>query len=146
MIPTLVLIAGGHIHLERLQNAMSWLEQVVQSFIRHVAPHCAVIAACGYGANWDKAWLFATSFDKLQTLAGTCQHPRGSHESVMGTRATDGSFLSCHAAEYPQKLAAAFASFVHPLQSPSLIRFVIITEAIQRIPLKSLTAFLFSSE
>lgn len=92
MVLTLVYVSGGHVHLEQPQNAMSWLEPLVQSFIRHVASHCVVIAACGYGADWEKAWLFATSFSKLQLLSWKCPHPRGSHESVIGTRENDEFF------------------------------------------------------
>ena len=55
MILTLVFLAGGHVHLEQPQNAMSWLEPVAQSFIRHIAFHCVVIAACCSEANRDKA-------------------------------------------------------------------------------------------
>ena len=84
MILTLVFLSGGHVHLEQPQNAMSWLEPVAHSFIRHITFHCVVMTACCYDANWDKAWLFASSWDKLQSLAGTCQRPRGSHESVIG--------------------------------------------------------------
>ena len=55
MILTPVFLTGGHVHLEQPQNAMSWLEPVAQSFIRHIACHCVVIAACCSSANWDKA-------------------------------------------------------------------------------------------
>ena len=145
MLLTLIFLAGGHVHLEQPQNAMSWLEPVVQSFILHIASHCVVIAACCYETNWDKAWLFATSFDKLRQLAGLCQHPRGSHESVIGTRAPDGSFLSRKTAEYPSKLALSFAKLVQPLLSHRSLD-VSATELIQHIPVKSLYAFPYSSE
>ncbi len=115
MILTLVFLVGGHVHLEQPQNAMSWLEPVAQSFIRHIAFHCVVIAACCYEANWDKAWLFAASWDKFRSLAGTCPHPRGSHESVIGTRDWDGSFRSRKTAEYPKRLAISIANLVIPL-------------------------------
>lgn len=107
MVLTLVYLSGGHVHLEQPQNAMSWLEQVVQSFIRQISPYCVIIAACCYGASWDKAWLLATSFPPIQKLAGLCPHPRGTHESVIGTRAADGSYLSRKTAEYPVGLAEA---------------------------------------
>ena len=51
MILTSVHVSGGHVHLEQPQNAMSWLEAVVQSYLRHIAPFCVILAARGYGAN-----------------------------------------------------------------------------------------------
>ena len=132
----------SHVHLEQPQNAMSWLEPVAQSFIRHIACHCVVVAACCY---WDKAWLFAASWDKFCSLAGTCQHPRGSHESVIGTRDLDGSFRSRKTAEYPQKLALSIAELVIPLLSQNSFDLSV-DEALQYIPIKSLQDFPFSSE
>ena len=145
MILTLVFLAGGHVHSEQPQNAMSWLEPVAQSFIRHIACHCVVIAACCYDANWDKAWLFAASWDQFCSLAGTCQHPRGSHESVIGTRDLDGSFRSRKTAEYPKKLAISIADLVIPLLSQNSFDLSV-DDALQYLPIKSLQDFPFSSE
>ena len=145
MVLTLVYLSGGHVHLEQPQNAMSWLESTVQSFIRQIAPYCVVVAACCYGASWDKAWLLATSFPPLQTLAGLCQHPRGTHESVIGARAADGSYLSRKTAEYPVLLADGVAKLVSPLLSFNSLDMTV-SEAIQKIPVKSLSDFPFSSE
>ena len=145
MILTLVFLSGGHVHLEQPQNAMSWLEPVVQSFIRHIAFHCVVIVARCYDGNWDTAWLLATSWDKLQSLAGTCQHPRGSHESVIGTRDSDGSFRSRKTAEYPKQLAASIANLVLPLLSQRSLDLSLV-DALQYIPIKSLQDFPFSNE
>ena len=145
MILTLVFLAGGHVHLEQPQNAMSWLEPVVQSFIRHIALHCVVMAACVHGANWDKAWLFATSWDQLHQMAGLCSHPRGSHENVIGTRSSDGSFISRKTAEYPQQLAERFANIVIPLLSQQSLDLSL-QDTIKWIPIKSLYDFPFSTE
>ena len=145
MILTRVFLAGGHVHLEQPQNAMSWLEPVAQSFIRHIAFHCVVIAACCYDANWDKAWLFAASWDNFQSLAGTCQHPRGSHESVIGTRDSDGSFRSRKTAGYPKQLAISIANLVLPLISENSLDLSL-SEALKYMPLKLLQDFPFSSE
>ena len=118
-----------------------------QSFnhIRHIAFHCVVMAACCYDANWDKAWLFATSWDKFQSLAGTWQHAHGSHESVIGTHANDGSFLSRTAAEYPKKLASSVANLILPLLSQSSLDLSLM-DALNYMPIKSLHDFPFSSE
>ena len=140
MILTLVFLAGGHVHLEQPQNAMSWLEPVAQSFIRHIAFHCVVIAACCYDANWDKAWLFAASWDKFQSLAGTCQHPRGSHESVIGTRGSDGAFRSLKTAEHPKQLALSIANLVLPLLSQNSLDLSL-SDAIKYMPIKLLQDF-----
>ena len=145
MILTLVFLAGGHVHLEQPQNAMSWLEPVVQNFIRHIAGHCVVMAACFYGANWDKAWLFAASWEQLRQMACTCSHPRGSHENVIGTRLSDGSFASRKTAEYPPALAERFANIVIPLISRQSLDLSL-HDALQCLPTKSLDDFPFSTE
>ena len=124
---------------------MSWLEPVAQSFIRHIAVHCVVIAACCYDANWDKAWMFATSWDKLQSLVGTCPHPRGSHESVIGTRDADGAIHSRKTAEYPKNLASSIAHLVVPMLSQNSLGLSL-TAALKYMPIKSLQDFPFSSE
>ena len=138
-------LSGGQVHLEQPQNAMSWLEQVVQSFIRHISPYCVIVAACCYGASWDRAWLLATSFPSLRQMAGVCTHPRGTHESVIGTRAPDCSYLSRKTADYPIQMAQAFANLVFPLLSHNHLDLTI-SETIQKIPVKSLLDFPFSSE
>ena len=143
MILTLVFLAGGHVHLEQPQNAMSWLEPVAR--LNHSSVTSLAIAACCYSANWDKTWLFATSWDKLCSLAGTCQHPRGSHESVIGTRDLDGSFQSRKTAEYPKHLAVSIAELVIPLLSQNSCDLSV-EEALQYIPVKSLQDFPFSNE
>ena len=133
MVLTLVYLSGGHVHLEQPQNAMSWLEQVVQSFIRQISPHCVIIAACCYGASWDKAWLLATSFPPIQTLAGLCPHPRGTHESVIGTRGSswwkfsrlNGCFPGITRTWTTQKydLGGGFNYFVFSPQPGEMIQF-----------------------
>ena len=145
IVLTLVYLSGGYVHLEQPQNAMSWLEQVAQSFIRQISPYCVIIAACCYGASSDKAWLLATSFPPIQILAGLCPHPRGTHESDIGTRAADGSYLSRKTAEYPVGLAEAFSKLVLPLLSCNSLDMTI-PDAIQKIPTKSLSDIPFSSE
>ena len=78
----LVFLSGGHVHLEQPQNAMSWLEPVVQKFLKLISASCVCIAACQYGMNVAKSWIFATSFSDLRSLASGCNHPVGTHTST----------------------------------------------------------------
>ena len=125
---------------------MSWLEPVRSIVPSTYTPYC-YLAACGYGANWAQEWLFATSFQQLQSLAVTCSHPSGTDENVIGTREADGSFASRKTAKYLQQLAEAFASIVHLLLSHHL-QDLSLQEARSWVPVKNLHLhdFPFSSE
>ena len=113
----LTYLSGGHCHLEQPSNAMSWLEPEVQSFISNVGIHCVMLAACAYHMDIDKSWIFATSLASLQQLGTTCTHPKGTHESISGTKHPDGSFKSRDTAQYPPDLCDAFARIVQHLFS-----------------------------
>ena len=117
----LVFLSGGHVHLEQPTNAMSWLEPIVRSFLKLISASCVCIAACQYGMDIAKSWIFASSFKSLCSLACSCTHPVGTHARVQGTRDSSGQFLSRITACYPPPLAEAFASVISPLisQGPS---------------------------
>ena len=112
-----VIAAGGHGHLEQPSSAMSWDEPQVQSFIQKHACFCTVVAACGYGKNWYKNWLFASTLASLQEIACTCSHPVGTHMQIGGIRSETGQFLSRDTAEYPADLCLRMASIIVPLLS-----------------------------
>ena len=116
---TLVFQAGGHVHLEQPPSAMSWLEDCVTQFLKVTSAYCVVIAACEYGADWYKSWMFASSMQAISSLGAVCTHPPGSHLSIRGTNVETGEFLSRQTACYPKALAAAFAKLVNPLFSQS---------------------------
>lgn len=88
----LIFQSGGHTHLEQPTNAMSWLEPVTQHFLRQTSAFCVCIAACCVGLDIHKSWMFASSFEPITSLASTCHHPPGSHESIQGTRDEFGHF------------------------------------------------------
>ena len=102
---TLVFQSGGHVHLEQPLNAMSWLERVVRQFIHLIGASCINIAACAYGMDIYKAWMFASSFSGLRPLGCTCQHPPNSHVRLQGLRDESGAFASRATAQYPFQLA-----------------------------------------
>ena len=112
---TLIYQAGGHAHLEQPPTAMSWLEDCVKSFLTLISAWCVVISACGYGKNWYKQWMFASSWQRISELGHLCQHPPGSHISLVGTISETGEFLSRQTACYPEALATSFAHIVAPL-------------------------------
>ena len=111
----LVFLAGGHVHLEQPTNAMSWLEPFVQSFLQLISAFCVSVAACHFGRDWNKSWMFACSFPPLKSLACSCEHSQGSHVQVQGQRDDQGQFLSRQTACYPESLAQAWATLVFPL-------------------------------
>ena len=113
----IVVSAGGHSHLEQPKTAMSWDEPIVQQFISQHGCACISIAACGYGKDWHKHWLLASTFSALAKLACACDHAPGSHQPIAGVRTESGQFLSRATAEYPESLAQSFAQIILPLLS-----------------------------
>ena len=111
--------SGGHGHLEQPKSAMSWDEPVVQQFIKQHSCSCISMAACGFGKDWHKYWMFATasSFIPLEKLACACLHPPGSHQQIAGVKTSTGHYLSRETAEYPSSLASQFAQIILPLLS-----------------------------
>ena len=107
--------AGGHGHLEQPPTAMSWEEDCAQQWIQSAACSCVHLAACHFDKNWNKAWLFATSFPPLQVLGCVCEHDRNSHENIMGKKDASGRYVSRLTAEYPSQLADSFANIVAAL-------------------------------
>ena len=114
---TLIFQAGGHVHLEQPPSAMSWLEDCVQQFLKLTSAWCIVIAACAYGKDWHKSWMFASSFSELSVLGAVCQHPPNSHLQIRGIDAATGQFVSRQTACYPEALAQTFAKIVDPILS-----------------------------
>ena len=90
----LIYLAGGHCHLEQPTNAMSWMEPEAQDFVAQVGIFCVLMAACAYDQSWDKSWMFSSSLEDLTQMGAICKHQRGTHESIIGARAPDGSFNS----------------------------------------------------
>ena len=109
--------SGGHGHLEQPPTAMSWQEPSVQQWLRTSGAFCIHLAACRFGRNWNKAWLFASSLHSLQAMACVCDHPKSSHENIGGVVDSSGQYLSRQTAEYPSELAEQFASITLPLFS-----------------------------
>ena len=109
--------AGGHVHLEQPSTAMSWLEAETQSFVRSIGSHCINLAACLFGKDWQKHWMFSSSFPPLRQLGGACPHQPGSHQQIAGRANQAGDFLSRDTACYPEQLASAFADLVFPFLS-----------------------------
>ena len=112
-----VIASGGHGHLEQPSSAMSWEEPIVRAFIKLHACSCIFVSACGYGRDWHKNWMFATTFSALRSIGFKCNHPQGTHQSLQGTRTESGHFLSRETAEYPSDLCQAIAKIILPLLS-----------------------------
>ena len=102
---TLIFQAGGHVHLEQPPSAMSWLEDCVIQFLKLISAWCVVIAACAYGKNWSKSWMFASSLQAISDLGALCTHPPNTHLQIRGRHPTSGEFLSRQTACYPEALA-----------------------------------------
>lgn len=137
--------AGGHVHLEQPSSAMSWLEPETQSFISSIGLHCINLAACHFGRDWYKIWMFASSLPTLAQLGCTCPHPRGSHEQIAGRTNQAGDFLSRDTACYPDELASRFAMIIAPILSKH-VGDIPWAQHSQIIPMKSRTAFPHSWE
>ena len=67
--------AGGHAHIEQPSGAMSWREPMAQRWMLQSSCNLVLVAACAYGMDIYKNWLFATSF---QELSRYCIHVQSS--------------------------------------------------------------------
>ena len=130
-----VFSAGGHGHLEQPPSAMSWLENCTQQWLASGGVYCINLAACAFGRDWPKSWLFASSFKPLTEIACTCPHQPGHHPKLAGVRDDTGGFLSRRTAEYPEQLAHKFASIIIPLVKGSSIDFSV-ENLLQSLPNK----------
>ena len=138
----LIYLAGGHCHLEQPTNAMSWMEPEAQA---QVGIFCVVMAACAYDQSRDKSWMFSSSLEGLTQMGAICKHQRGTHESVIGSRAPDGSFNSRKTSEYPKKLCQTFAKIASPLIQPGSQELTV-AESLSLVPPKDLWETPWSSE
>ena len=130
--------AGGHGHLEQPPTAMSWEEDCAQQWTQSAACCCIHLAACHFDKNWNKAWLFATSFPPLKVLGCVCEHDRNSHENIMGKKDASGRYISRLTAEYPSKLAEAFANIVAPIIDSNNVDLSI-PQVMALLPIKGIT-------
>ena len=129
--------AGGHGHLEAPPNAFTWHDPVVQSWLNQKHCQCVVCAACSFGMDIAKHWLFACSHDWFGELASHCSHP--DHQPYAGIKDSSGSYLSRRTAEYPADLAQALASSISPRISAQIPNLTVHL-ALSLIPIKSLHA------
>ena len=141
----LVVSAGGHAHLEQPKSAMSWQEPMVQQFIQQESCVCVSIAACGYGRDWHKHWLLASTFADIARLACECSHPPGSHQTIAGAVSDTGHYLSRDTAEYPAELARQFGQLVKPLLTLNGIS-ISLDQVEPFLPMKSATATPFARQ
>ena len=79
--------------------------------------------------------MFASTYAHLQVIAHQCQHPSGSHQSIVGVRTQSGHFLSRETAEYPDSLCSRIATIVLPLLSLEK-QLLDITSALHMVPVK----------
>ena len=103
---------NGLVILENPASSMTWLGDLMHHWVHTVAPFAAHASACNFGTDWAKTWCFVANKPQIASVAQSCNHPPGSHESVVGVRLPDGTFKSRLAAEYPKPLADALASII----------------------------------
>lgn len=131
--------------MEQPKSAMSWQEPMVQQFIQQESCVCVSIAACGYGKDWHKQWLLASTFPDIARLACECSHPQGSHQSIAGAVSETGHYLSRDTAEYPAELARQFGQIVKPLLTLNGVD-ISLAQVESFLPVKSATATPFSRQ
>ena len=85
----------------------------------------SLLAACRWGLDIAKSWLFASSTSLVACLAGKCEHPRDAHASIAGVLDEFGGFSSQQTAVYLASLCQAYAaacssllSSQHPCTTP----------------------------
>ena len=135
-----VFQAGGHASLEQPPNALSWRQAMVQHYLLEVSASCFCVAACAFGLNAHKRWMFATSFAGLSALACVCEHVRSAHIDVAGKRLEDGTYLSRGTAEYPASLASAFIQIIRHMGDVTAPQDYALHDAIKLVPVKPMDA------
>ena len=65
-------LSGGHAHIEQPSGAMSWREPMAQKWMLQSSCNFVLVAACEYGLEIAKNWLFASSYTELIILAKQC--------------------------------------------------------------------------
>ena len=133
----LVSSSGGHGHLEQPSSAMSWQEPIVQQYLQQEACSCVSVAACGYGRDWHKTWMLASTFSDIEQLAWACPHPKGTHQQIAGALSPEGHFLSRDTAQYPPLMAEKFAALILPLLTTNGMS-IALSNLDQYLPMKSL--------
>ena len=118
----------------------SWRQVMVQHYLLEVSASCCCVAACAYGLNVHKRWMFATSFAGLSALACVCEHGRSAHIDVAGKRLEDGTYLSRGTAEYPASLASAFMQIISHMGDVSAPQDYALHDAIKLVPAKPMDA------
>ena len=138
-------LSGGHAHIEQPSEAMSWREPMAQKWMLQSCCNLELVAACEYGLDIYKNWLFASSYTELTMLAKQCSHAANSHQSIAGVRNSDGSFLSKQSAEYRPLLASAMADILAPFLSTGNELYSI-SEALSQMRIKGNTEPPFAHE
>ena len=108
---------GGIIVLENPLTSMTWLDEEMSAWVRSTAPYLAVAAACRYGADWRKYWLFCSNRPDILQLGLECDHAPDAHINFAGLRLPDGTFFSRLTACYPPDLADKLALIFSPFLS-----------------------------
>ena len=99
-----VMSKGGIGILEQPPSSLAWLEPENHNLFREFQGHIAWTDACRYGKDWAKSWAFASNHQTVASLSALCNH-NISHQPIIGTKDSQGNYLSTITAEYPALLA-----------------------------------------
>ena len=114
-----MFVSGSHSHVEQPSSSMSWQEPCIQQFISESFCTCVITAACKYGRDWYKSWLFACTSRCIAPLPCKCDHPPNSHQQIACKKAPEGAYMSRLTAEYPPDLCDKSAAIFHTFVSKS---------------------------
>ena len=99
-----VMSKGGIGILEQPPSSLAWLEPENHNLFREFQGRIAWTDACRYGKDWAKSRAFASNHQRVASLSALCNH-NISHQSIIGTKDSQGNYLSTITAEYPALLA-----------------------------------------
>ena len=116
-ILTLVAAKGGIVVIENPLTSMTWLDGLMSAWVRATSPYLAAAAACRFGEDWQKSWLFCSNKVDILAIGLGCDHNPKSYLNFAGLRLPDGSFYSRLTACYPKRLAEALAQVFLPYLS-----------------------------
>ena len=102
---------GALVGWETPPSAMTLLLSENTEMLKDWGAHCSHVAACNWGVDLKKSWLFCANTPDIQILASWCTCSI-KHPSFAGVKTNLNTWLSSETAEYPTELALALAKIM----------------------------------
>ena len=111
-----IWVSGGQYLWENPSGALSLGNLLVRDFLWQMRGYVSQVAACSFGLDSRKAWVFISSIFEVARLASVCSCS-SKHPSFSASTSTGSRFPSQATAEYPKELVNALAGLIRPYLS-----------------------------